>query len=102
MIDEQLADRIVAFLNELNAIDPKATTLLFSHRVECNRALADHPTVQVGGDTPDDRRVGMIGILNGLVGAREDQWGVVAMEVEDDGRITRFVKLPTNGKGGAL
>jgi len=99
MIDEQLADRIVAFLNELNAIDTTAIEKFIEHRVPCNAALSMHPTVQCGLEH-NVMTVGLLGILNGLVGAREDQWGVVAMEVEDDGRITRFVKLPTNGKGG--
>lgn len=41
-----------AILNALNTAftaDPAAMHALCSNRVPCNRGLADHPTVQVGG-----------------------------------------------------
>lgn len=80
MIDTALADRIIAFLNELNALDPEGIARLVNARVQCNARLAHHPTVQVAG--PEPFAVGMLGVLNGLCGVVEggelDGYGVIA------------------------
>lgn len=71
--DVRTARKIVALLNEMLEIDGIATRRLLETRVPCRRALGDHPTIQVssvqttGGTTPRDR-VGLLGVLNGVVG----------------------------------
>lgn len=88
-VDRQLADKVVAFLNELLAIDPDAVTAMCKTRFTCNRAFADHPTVQVHAETRDvgPYSVGLLGILNGLVGAYDDgerkAWGAIAATYDD-------------------
>jgi hypothetical protein len=78
-VDLQLAQRIVAFLNELTAIDPEAMLALVESRVPCNAALVGHPTVQVvSGPLPDTFTVGILGILNGLCGVHSNGWGGIA------------------------
>ena len=66
-------------LNRIHAADPTVLPALIDHRVECNRALADDPTVQVGVipgmetmTTPgfDRYNVGLLGIINGIFGIR--------------------------------
>jgi hypothetical protein len=68
MIHTEL-DEVVDALNMALDNDPDAMQSLFAHRVPCNRALADHPTIEVGcgddGDEPFD--VGLLGIINGCL-----------------------------------
>ena len=82
----------ISFLNELIALDPQAITALVESRVPCNQALADHPTVQVSATTGNGFSVGLLGVLNGLFGAREDGWGFITAVFDDNGQITEFKK----------
>lgn len=63
----------VAVLNELFALDPAGTARLVEARVPVNDAVADHPTVPVF-PTPDGCRLGILGVLNGIL-MREDPCG---------------------------
>lgn len=81
-------DPLIAFLNELAKIDPRALRRLIDQRVPCNEALADHPSVQVdANDVP--ARVGLLGILNGFCGTvpegEREGWGPIAAVLADDG-----------------
>lgn len=82
-------EETVNFLNELLKIDPIAITALFSMRIGCNGALADHETVQVLVSSGTYFQVGMVGILNGLFGIDEHGWGHITIDY-DDGKITGF------------
>lgn len=78
MIKEQVTlDELITFLNELIKLDPNAMTSLFSNRPECNMAMADHPTVQVGTQTivPEQHTISVLGVLNGLFGISSQGWG---------------------------
>lgn len=88
MIDRELAQKVVDLLDEIHAADPGALAALVATRVPCNRALADHPTVQVGQAKDGGVEVGLMGVLNGLCGVNEDGWGAVALIVEHDGTVT--------------
>ena len=63
-------DEIAEFLNELLALDPQVILALVNIRVSCNKAINDHPHVQVYGLDDGGACVGLIGILNGLIGKR--------------------------------
>jgi hypothetical protein len=87
MTDSELADLVIARLNEIHSHDPEALKALISSRVPCNEALANHPSVQVGihdGVT----KVGLLGIINGIVGTipegEKAGWGYVAAVFDDD------------------
>jgi hypothetical protein len=57
--------------------------------------MADHPTIQVRQYPGDEySSVGILGILNGLFGIREDGMGAICMEIEDDGKIISFKLTP--------
>ncbi|APU88927.1 hypothetical protein Rctr197k_121 [Virus Rctr197k] len=91
MIHEQRTlDETIAFLNEVLALDPAAVTRLVETRVSCTEALADHPSVQVQDHKTGTPSVGLLGLLNGLFGADEENWGAIAALFEDDGRLVRF------------
>ena len=99
-------DDVIALLNEALALDRVAVTDLFGKRVWCNRQLADHPTIQVGGvdlsreimgtgplSLARPHCVGVLGLLNGLFGVAGD-WGVLEMVFGDDDLIERFKRTP--------
>jgi hypothetical protein len=83
-VDLELAERIVKLLNEMMELDTAAVAELMAKRVVVNDRLADHPTVQVGPMEPDGPNVmGILGVLNGLVGTNSRGWGCVAGVYED-------------------
>lgn len=78
---------VIGTLNEATEADQTAIDSLIEHRVPCNKALADHPTIQVGGDPCV---VGMLGIINGIV---ERLTGKRVMAIWDDEKgLIRFDK----------
>ena len=79
--DKLSAAHVVDVLNRVFEADPKAISDLIEARVPCNRQLADDPTVQV---SEDDGKylVGLLGIVNGLVGVNEQQSGFIAAEYQ--------------------
>jgi hypothetical protein len=85
-------ERILAVLNEMAAADPEATRALAFTRVPCNRALADHPTIEVLAD--DDMasfEVGLLGVVNGLARALDPGLKDMAVAaVFNDGKLVRF------------
>ena len=86
---------VCEFMNELIAIDEEAIRNLLHSRVECNEALAKHATVQVGKRT-EIYDVGFLGILNGLFGVNENQWGCI-ISIYEDGKLIRFDYNPNAG-----
>jgi hypothetical protein len=80
--DAELAARVVAFLNELLECDRPAVAALIANRIPCNARLANHPSVQVAAQH-GGYHVGLLGILNGLCGVREDNYGLIAAVFED-------------------
>jgi hypothetical protein len=81
VIDQELAEKIVGFLNDVAKTDPEALASMLHSRFACNKALAEHPTIQVGG-MADSYDVGVLGLLNGLCGVFDDGprqgWGAIA------------------------
>ena len=95
MTPTEHAENIVSFLNEANDLDPVAIGQLVSYRVKCNEALAAHPTNQVGKINGSDVVVGLLGLLNGLVGVRDNNWGYIAMDWDREAKVAlRFYILP--------
>lgn len=80
----------VNFLNTLLELDRTAVTQLVFQRVSCNRALADHETVQVSQAGPEFFKVGLLGILNGLFGVSEAGYGRIAAHLGEGGVIEEF------------
>ena len=84
-------DQCIAFLNEIIATDQGALRALMEYRVPCNDALASHPTVQVVAPEDDGEGyvVGLLGILNGLIGTDDDGFGFLCAVFSDDGTLER-------------
>lgn len=81
-------DGVIAYLNELIAIDKPAVAALLANRVPCNKHLAEHPTVQVSAQH-GGYHVGMMGIINGLFGVNRQGFGRIRF-VFEDGELIRF------------
>lgn len=80
-------------LNEMLEKDYDCVYALVNDRARCNRAIADHPTIQVRYENDDYPSVGLLGFLNGLFGIRDDYMGAICMDIEDD-KIIRFMPTP--------
>ncbi len=93
MIKEKITiDEMIEFLNGLLEDDPEFMNSLFAIRVNCNKKLANHPTVQVASLGGDFYIAGIIGIFNGLFGINDkDGWGSIVINY-DKHRIKNIVK----------
>ena len=72
---------VVAMLNEIHQIDPDLTTGMILHRFPCNKGIRDHKTVQAhcyGDDSLENPKVGLLGILNGILGIDKNHFGPIA------------------------
>lgn len=87
-----LACDICAYLNEIVALDQPAMHALTEHRVACGAALRAHATTQVVVEH-DVGHVGLLGVLNGLIGVRADGWGYLAGVYDDDGQLLGFMPV---------
>jgi hypothetical protein len=72
-LSDQPIDKVISCLNEAFAADPLAMRLLLINRVQCNRSLADHPTIVCDDcapfGLPDQFTLGSLGLVNGVLGA---------------------------------
>jgi hypothetical protein len=75
IVNDVLARQVVEFLNDLFQQDPHAIEDLVEQRVRCNDILAAHPTVPVQDpkDGEGGALLGILGILNGLCGAWDEE-----------------------------
>ena len=87
-------NEVVDLLNEILELDPEAVNALFRVRSSCNKALAEHETVQVLGMGEGEKAfyaVGFLGILGGMFGKDERGWSHICMVRDDEtGRIQKF------------
>jgi len=83
-------EKAVNLLNAALALDPHALTELVNMRVECNKDLANHPTIQ-SGQYQDVYRVGFLGLMNGALG--DSPTGVIGAEGPIDDVTGRFIKI---------
>ena len=97
MLEHVAIDDVVHYLNEILALDSTAVSAMLNNRVRCNQALADHPTVQVG-EADGGFYVGLLGIINGMFGAYDDDYsGPICCEF-DNGTPIRFRRTRTENE----
>lgn len=84
-------DTVVEFLNEALETDRDAIQALFKHRVPCNKAMAEHSTIQVRGKK--NSTLGILGLINGIFGMHPGtNIGRISIGVYHDGKIVDFAK----------
>lgn len=84
-----MVDHFIYVLNRALQSDPDAIQNLINHRVKCNTVLAEDPTIQIGLQD-DEYVVGMLGIINGLLGVDENSCGFISAVFDDDGNLIKF------------
>jgi hypothetical protein len=72
---------IVNFLNELLKLDNDMINCLCFQRIPCNQLIVNHPSVQVS-QINNNFCVGLLGILNGLIGVDKEHYGCIQTETE--------------------
>jgi len=90
---------VVKVLNRAIQADPEAVLALINNRVECNEALAVDPTIQIKNyPDPNKFEVGLLGVINGVIGIRDsDGWGYITLVEDDDKTIPPKFELTTRG-----
>jgi hypothetical protein len=89
-------DDVIAYLNELLSLDPKAMATMVGSRVPCNESLPDHSTALVlaTGPTGTNARFGVLGLLNGLFGVRSDGLGGICAVFDKSDKLVTFARTP--------
>lgn len=98
--NEVTVEQVVELLNAALKLDDVAVTNLLQTRVACNKALANHQTIQVSLQPHSEKEfeIGILGFLNGLFGIDEQSWGAIAAELDPAGHVHRFlVREPWTG-----
>lgn len=82
----------VEVLNQALESDPKAISTMMTQRFDCNRALTEHPTIQVS-EKEGRRTIGVMGLINGLFGVDKDGYGFIAgiWETDQNNGLDRLV-----------
>ena len=87
---------ICELLNSLLKIDHDAIEQLVETRVPCNEALANHPNVPVLLLDDGQTKVGLLGILNGIIaGAGDDR---ILVGIYDENKLMKFELITKEGK----
>lgn len=96
MDDEQFAEEIIFRLNNLiqNPDARDLVTKMIDQRIQAGGWVESHPTIQA----TESGRVGLMGIINGLVGRQESGWGYVAVQTDSDGTICQFQRCRKGSK----
>jgi hypothetical protein len=87
--NQESAQQAVDVLNQALAADPKAIQLLFDYRVSVGDTVADHESIMVR-TKQGKHTLGVLGLLNGILGLNEKGTGPVMAEIDDNGMIERF------------
>jgi len=86
---DPLIERALTILNEGLRRDPDAMMKLVNARIDCNRDLAHHPALQVGV-YQDSYKIGVLGVINGLLGYSK---GGIGAEGDVDPATGRFLRI---------
>jgi len=86
---------VCSLLNEFLKMDPVCATALISHKEACNEAVTKHPIIQVFQYENEPPKVGLMGLLNGMFGVRDDSRGAICYEIDSGtNKIISFKPTP--------
>jgi hypothetical protein len=89
---------VLELLNEAFKIDPEFMQQLVTTRFPCNKAMADHPTIQVhcyGDASIEEPKAGFLGLINGMIGVDENISGPIAANFDESTKLMGFVLTNT-------
>jgi hypothetical protein len=91
------ADDLIAFLNEVLALDREFVSALVNHRVPVKSGIQEHPSIQVG-EVDGVLSAGILGLLNGYLGTIDSGpyagWGPIIAVFDDDEGVVEFRRTP--------
>lgn len=105
-----LAVQVIELLNDAFELDKTAINKLMETRVECNKALAWHPTIQSVPEQVSNTsgaailttvyKVSILGLLNGIIGVDTTNRGVLEAVYSDSdpSKLLGFQLGPTGRK----
>jgi hypothetical protein len=91
-----MLDHMLEILNRAVKADANAMANLINHRVRCNQALADDPTIQVGRSPS----IGVMGLLSGIAGCHEDGFSKICAVYETVCAVHGVVEAKVGGDCG--
>ena len=80
-------------LNKLLEIDYGFTAKLVTTRFVCTQDISRHPTVQIN-ERDGITEAGIIGVINGMFGKREDGTAPICYQQDENGEIIKFTLTP--------
>ena len=86
---DPVVKRALVVLNDALDRDPAAITQLINARITCNKKLTKHVSVQTGV-YGDEYKVGVLGLINGILGYKR---GGIGAEGDVDARSGRFLRI---------
>lgn len=106
---ETINDVVVRVLNKAFAVDPAAMHAMLCNRIPCNQAMADDPTIVVMPSVVGGYTLGLMGIVNGMLGelAQPLASACYADEIDPDGShwllgFCRYLSSPGDQAGDAV
>jgi len=90
----EMAQTVAARLNYMLGTEGMSDAIsdLIEQRVTVySHAVVEHPTVQVVFTESGSAQLGILGLLNGIIGVRKDSTGFLAAEYDDAGKLTKFI-----------
>lgn len=93
-------DMAIEVLNRAIENDYDAMLKFVNTRIPCNAKMLDDPTIQVGNYRECDPSFGIIGLINGLFGSKENSHGKIRLQCnvdkDNDYRITEIYRFERN------
>ena len=80
----------VDLLNTMLRLDPSGTAVLIGVRQPVNEALALGTEIAIHGTPEGILMAGLLGVINGLFGMREDERGCITAIYDSSGVLDRF------------
>ena len=95
--DLDLAIELIQRLNALIQVDDVRDCLgrLLETRIPVSQVVAEHPTIQVVGDPA---HVGLLGLLNGLVGVLPNGLGYISASMDGESGALMHFQLTDSGE----
>ena len=95
MISETInIDDAIEYLNSVLEADPLALRALLCTFIPCNDKLAKHPTAIVSPVWQEGYTIGMMGLINGMFGIREDNYAAICYKIDmDRNEIIGFYRM---------
>ena len=86
---------VVSFLNKVNKLDNSLLRKLIDTRVSCNEKIVNHPTIQAYVDKKNKGFVGLLGLLNGILGTDRNGYGPITA-IYESRKLKGFRVTKTN------